>query len=105
VCNTYQDWQADRHTIWALESERGGDGIDDIIEIVVIPVATHPRGIGRISIDDGREHSEHRHQKQRENTTGEQHGVMIALLFRAVKNLYWPKTCETAGFRRRRGCR
>jgi hypothetical protein len=86
VCGNYQRWHLDSHTIGGLEGERGGDRIDDVVEIVVIPVTAHPRGVGRIGKDDRRERGEQCDQEQREDTTGEQHDVMIALLVGAVKN-------------------
>jgi len=86
VSGNYQRWHLDSHTIGGLEGERGGDRIDDVVEIVVIPVTAHPSGVGRIGKDDRRERGEQCDQEQREDTTGEQHDVMIALLAGAVKN-------------------
>jgi hypothetical protein len=91
VCDTYQGRQPNSHTTGVLEGERGGDRIDDVVEIVVIPVAAHPRGVGWIGKGEGRERGEHDHQDQREDTTGQPHDVMIALLVGAVKNRMVPR--------------
>jgi hypothetical protein len=76
-----------------LEGECGDNCVDDAVEIVIIPVTAHPRGVGRFAECNGRERGERHRHEQRADATGEEHESMIAPLVGAVKNRVWLPEC------------
>ena len=72
-CDIRQGREFDHCASRSPEGERGGDRIDDVVKIVVVPVATDPRRVGRIGECNGREPDEEAHNEQREEATGSGH--------------------------------
>ena len=85
VRHRHRDRRFDRGARRRLEGDRGCDGIDDVVEIVVVPVPPNPSRVGGISECGRGETDEQNDDAQHQDPTSKRHGWIIAPLRDVVK--------------------
>jgi len=97
VRHWHRDRQLDRGARRRLEGDRGCDGIDDVVEIVVVPVPPDPSRVGGISECCRLQTDEQGDDAQHQDPTGKGHGWIIAPLWGRRQDLQSRARAECVG--------